>query len=372
MNIQLAHKIELKPNDAQKGYFAKACGISRFTWNWGLAEWKRQYEDGLKPAGLELKKQFNAIKKELYPWVFEVLRDANSQPFSNLQTAFNRFFKNSSKYPQFKKKSVNDSFYIANDKFKVEKKKIYIPKLGWVRMWECLNISGKILSATISRIADKWFVSIPLKMKITPGVCENQEAVGVDLGVKKLATISNGEVFEGPKPHNALLNRLRRLNKSLSRKVKGSNNWKKAKLKLSRLHMKIGNIRKDALHKLTNHLVCEYDIIGIEDLNVNGMSKNHKLARSILDMGFYEFKRQLEYKALIAGVKIVQADRFYPSSKLCSRCNHKKIDLNLSDRVYRCSNCGSIIDRDLNAAINLKNFAVGSTVKACGDAVRPK
>jgi putative transposase len=203
-------------------------------------------------------------------------------------------------------------------------------------------------------------------MEITPPTFKNQEVVGVDLGVKQLAVLSNGEQIEGTKPHKNLLDKLRRLNKSLSRKVKGSKNWLKSKLKLSKLHARIANIRKDALHKLTTKLVQEFDVIGIEDLKVSGMVRNHKLARSILDMGFSEFRRQLEYKSVIAGLKIVFANRFFPSSKMCSRCGNVKSDLTLSDRVYCCNNCGFKLDRDLNAAINLKNIAVGSTVSACG------
>ncbi|MBW2010150.1 MAG: transposase [Deltaproteobacteria bacterium] len=372
MLFQLSHKIELKPNNVQEGYFKQACGIARFTYNWALEEWNRQYQEGLKPSALALKKEFNAIKYEEFPWISEVLRDANSQPFTNLGKAFVNFFNGTGKHPVFKKRGIRDSFYIANDQFKLDGFKIRIPKLGWIRMREQLRFTGKILSATVSRIADKWFVAINVQTDLTPAINKSHVVVGVDLGVKQLATLSDGTVVEGPKPHKALLQRLRRLNKSLSRKEKGSNNWKKAKLKLSRLHMRIANIRNDAIHKLTTTLVKNFKVIGIEDLNVNGMVKNHKLARSILDMGFGEFVRQLDYKARMLAVEIVQAGRFYPSSKTCSKCEFKKDNLTLSDRVFRCDSCGFEIDRDLNAAINLEKPAVGSTVTACGEAVRPK
>jgi putative transposase len=372
MLLQLSHKIELNPNNVQEGYFKKACGVARFTYNWGLEEWKRQYQEGLKPSGLALKKQFNAIKHEEFPWISEVLRDANSQPFTNLGKAFVNFFNGTGKYPVFKKRGVNDSFYIANDKFRLDGNKIKIPKLGWVKMREQLRFAGKILSATVSRIADKWFVAINVQTDLSPAISKSHVIIGVDLGVKQLATLSDGTVVEGPKPHRVLLKRLRSLNQSLARKKKGSNNRKKAKLKLSRLHMRIANIRNDAIHKLTTTLVKNFKVIGIENLNVNGMAKNHNLARSILDMGFGEFVRQLNYKAKIFGVEIVQADRFYPSSKTCCRCGYRKDNLTLSDRVFRCESCGFEIDRDLNAAINLEKLAVGSTVTACGEAVRPK
>ena len=241
MNISLAHKIELKPNNIQKGYFARACGTARFVWNWGLSEWKRQYEEGLKPSGLGLKKEFNAIKKEEFPWVFDVLRDANSQPFNNLQKAFTSFFKGTSKYPTFKKKGIGDSFYIANDQFKIEKDRIHIPKLGWVRLKESFCHFGKIMNATVSRTTDKWFVSIGVKMDLTPATCENQAIVGVDLGVKNLATLSSGEMMEGPKPYRKLKKKLRRLQQAFSRKEKGSKNREKLKRKISRLHYRISN-----------------------------------------------------------------------------------------------------------------------------------
>ncbi len=372
MLFQIAHKIELSPNNIQKGYFRQACGTARFTYNWALGEWNRQYQEGLKPSTFALKKQFNALKHEEFPWISSVLRDANSQPFTNLGKAFVRFFEGTGKYPVFKKRGIHDSFYIANDKFRLDRCKIKIPKLGWIRMRKQLRFTGKILSTTVSRIADKWFVAINLKTDLTPAISKNHVVIGVDLGVKHLATLSDGTIVEGPKPHKVLFQRLRRLNKSLSRKEKGSNNWKKGKLKLSRLHARIANIRKDALHKLTTMLVQNFSIVGIEDLNVNGMVKNRRLSRSILDMGFGEFVRQLSYKAKMFAVEIVQADRFYPSSKTCCRCGFKKDNLTLSDRVFRCDNCGFKIDRDLNAAINLEKLAVGSTVTACGEEVRPK
>jgi putative transposase len=356
MLIQLSHKIELDANNIQQGYFRKACGIARFTYNWALEEWNRQFQEGLKPSALALKKQFNAIKNEQFPWISEVLRDANSQPFSNLDRAFVNFFNGTGKYPVFKKRGVNDSFYIANDKFRLEGKKIRIPKLGWIRMREHLRFSGKILSATVSRMANKWFVAVNIQLDTTPAVNKSHVVVGVDLGVRQLATLSDGTVVEGPKPHRALLKRLRRLNQSLARKEKGSSNWKKAGRKLSRLHMRIANIRNDALHKLTTALVRNFKVIGIEDLNVNGMVQNHNLARSILDMGFGEFGRQLDYKARMTAVKIVRADRFYPSSKTCCRCECRKDKLSLSERVFRCEHCGLEIDRDVNAAINLEKW----------------
>lgn len=227
--------------------------------------------------------------------------------------------------------------------------------------------ANKIVSATISRGANKWFVSVTVEIqKPRPIANDNQVAVGVDLGLNHFATLSTGEKITGPKPHKALMNRLRRLSRSLSRKQKGSNNRKKAKIKLSRLHYRIANIRRDAQHQLTTRLVKNFDIIGIEDLHVKGMLKNRKLSRSIADMGFHEFRRQLEYKAPCLGKKLVVVERWFASSKICSHCDRKVDNLPLSVREWTCPFCFTHHDRDINASVNLEKKAVSSTVSACG------
>jgi putative transposase len=195
--------------------------------------------------------------------------------------------------------------------------------------------------------------------------------VGVDLGVNRLATLSDGTLIQGTKPHKALLNRLQRLSRSLSRKQKGSKNRVKAKRKLARLHVRIANIRNDELHKLTTRLASQYGVIGIEDLNVKGMMANHHLARAVGDMGFHEFRRQLEYKTGMRGSQVIVADRWFASSKICSVCETKQESMPLSTREWTCSECGTHQERDLNAAKNLMKWAVSSTVTACGEDVRP-
>ena len=419
--IKLAHKIELIPNKAQIEYFAKACGVSRFAYNWALANWNSQYknwkeaeveakENGTinnlpKPNEYELRKQFNAIKKDQYPFVKEITKCAVQQGIKDLGTAFTRFFKKVSNYPQFHKKGRNDSFYLDNIVFKVVNQKIYIPKLGWVKMRENLRFHGKIMSATVSRIADKWFVSIQVDVPLEflniacesnnqdNSYCENQtvlndsmvkdvnlKAVGIDLGIKTMATLSYDnkiEKIDAPKPLKRYLSKLKRLQRKLSRQGKCytmedyvdangetrkirkySNNYMKNKTKLARLHAKIRNIRQDFLHKLTTRLVKEFDIICIEDLNVRGMMANHKLARAIMDLGLYEFRRQLIYKAQMCGKEVVIADRWYPSSKTCSHCGEKLKSLELSVREWECEHCHTVHDRDANAAINLRNYGL--------------
>jgi putative transposase len=368
-----AHRIALDPTNAQATYFAKASGVARFAYNWALAAWQEQYEahkkDPTQPAPTEaaLRRHLNAIKKEKFPWMLEVTKNAPQMAIMHLGQAFKNFFAKCAKYPQFRKKGVHDRFTLTNDQFAVSGVRIRVPHLGWVRMREGLRFLGKLISATISRTADRWFVSIIVELPDESPPPKSKEAiVGLDLGVSALATLSTGEKIVGPKPHTALLHRLRRVSQALSRKIKGSKNRAKAKTKLARLHARISNIRLDALHKLTTQLVTHYDTICIENLNVRSMVKNRRLARSIADMGFYELSRQLTYKAAQHGCTLVVAERFFPSSKTCSHCGHLLDTLPLAMRHWTCSACGAEHDRDINAARNLAALAVSSTVNACG------
>lgn len=289
----LGHTIELKPNNKQTTHFKKACGVARFAYNWALAEWKNQYEadkgyrndclansieiDKSKlnsPNQFKLRKQFNSIKKQQFPFMAEVTKCSPQEAIIQLGKAFDNFFKGRAKYPQYRKKGVNDRFSLTNDQFKLIGKKIKIPKLGWVRLKENLRFSGKILNATVFKKGGKWFVSVGVEIDNIPKLnAKTHKSVGLDLGITDLAVLSNGEKIKAPKPLKKNLKKLQRLSKSLSRKQKGSNNRAKAKTKLSRLHYKIGCIRKDFLHKLTSKLVSQFDVICIEDLNIKGMVK---------------------------------------------------------------------------------------------------
>jgi putative transposase len=234
-------------------------------------------------------------------------------------------------------------------------------------MREPLRLTGKVVSASVARVADHWYASITVDSSdplVLPA--DNQGAVGVDLGITALATLSTGETYQGPKALRTLLTRLRRLSRALSRKVKGSRNRARAKLKLARLHARIANIRRDSLHKLSTSITRRFHAIGIEDLNVKGMLGNRYLARAIADMGFYELRRQLDYKATWRGGQVVLVDRWYPSSKLCSCCGYRLEELGLDVRHWTCPGCGASNERDVNAAINLRNVAVSSTASACG------
>ena len=375
----MSHKIELKPNDKQKTYFKKACGVFRFVWNWALMTWNLQYEAyreaKLKdpditvkpPNALSLKKLFNnTIKKEpKFEWLYEVTKYASQQPFINLQKSWDRFFKKSSNRPRFKSKSRGkDSFYIGGDQIKVKANQIWIPLLGWVRMRECLRFEGKINSVTISRQADRWYVSIQVEItnisnslkskKVISNGSENQAPVGVDLGLNTAVQLSNGISIKAPKPLSEYLRRMARYQRKFSKMTKGSKNRAKLRMKISRLHKRISNMREDFLHKTTSYLVYNYSSVGIEDLNVKGMVKNRKLSRAISDVGFGEFRRQLSYKSSMCEIPLKVFDRFFPSSKSCNCCKNIKSDLSLSDRTYICDVCGNKIDRDLNASINLE------------------
>jgi len=370
----MAHRIALDPNDRQATHLARAAGTARFAWNWALAEWQRQYAawkaDNCQPRPSEaaLRRQLNAIKREQFPWMLEVTKCAPQMAIIQLGQAFGNFFAGRARYPKFRRKGVDDRFTITNDQVNVRGLRIRIPKLGWVRMREPLRFTGHILSATVSRTADRWFVSITVDTDDPPRrPAENQGVVGVDVGVAVLATLSTGETISGPKPHTALLKRLRRLSRSLSKKQKGSRNRAKARRKLARLHARIANIRQDALHKLTSGLTRRFHTIGIENLNVRGMLTNRRLARSIADMGWGEFRRQLEYKAARRGGVVVVADRFFASSRTCSACGHRREVLPLAVRLWTCQACGVLHDRDVNAARNLARYAVSSTVSACGE-----
>jgi putative transposase len=275
----LSHKIPLAPTLEQRLFFERAASTARFTYNWALAEWQERYQLGGKPQGHLLKKSFNALRRVQSPWTYDVHRDATAQPFADLQRAFVNFWKGNAEYPQFKKKGkCRDSFYVACDKFHVVGKTVVLPKVGVVRMREELRFDGKILSARVTREADRWSISIQVELP-----ADYQRArtaggqVGVDLGITHLATLSTGEVVDGPKPLKSVLKHLKRANRVLHRRKKGRANRKKAQRRVARIHARVSHIRNDALHKLTSQLCRKNQAISIEDLHVKGMIKNKHL-----------------------------------------------------------------------------------------------
>jgi putative transposase len=377
----IAHRIALDPTNKQRTYFARAAGTARFAYNWALAEWKAQYGAGKSdpslpaPSEASLRKKLNSLKRENFPWMFDVTKCAVQEAVIDLGSAFAAFFEKRAKYPKFKKKGAHDSFCAANEvgTFRCDGKRIKLPKIGWVRMRETVRFDGVLKRVTVTRTADRWFASILVDAPGPEPVVDRNGTVGIDVGVKVLITPSKGEPVHGPKAHTVLLKRLRRVSRAMSRKRHHSRNRARAQRKLARLHARIANIRRDAAHKATTMLAKTYRRIGIEDLNVRGMVRNRHLARSVTDGAFFEIRRQLEYKERMYATTVVVADRWFPSSKTCSCCGVVKGTLDSNDRTFRCDDCGFECDRDLNAARNLENYADSfaalkavSTAVACG------
>ena len=370
-----AHKITLKLNNKQKTHMAKASGCARFAYNWALAEWQKEYDAGRKPNEAAMRRSLNAVKSTEFPWMLEVTKCAPQMAIKDLGKAFNNFFAKRADYPKFKKKGIHDSFTLSNDQTKVCGKKLWIPNLGLVKMREDLRFDGKLLWVTISRSGNDWCASISVEIPDSATIPEEPNAnqvVGIDLGVSQLATLSTGEVFPNPNALEKKLEKLQRLSRNLSRKQKGSKNREKVRRKICNLHRSISDLRSDTLHKMTTNITRRFGVVCLEDLNVRGMTKNKHLARRLSDSSFGEIRRQLEYKSKSRGGRVLFVNAFFPSSKLCHMCLSKNECLTLADRKWQCSKCGTIHDRDLNAALNIRNHAVSYTVagdarKACGE-----
>ncbi len=358
VKMLLGFKTELKLNNQQRTILAKHCGVARHAWNWGL--WltknildhnKANPQGKLKfPSAIDLHKLLVAMVKSENQWYYECSKSTPQIALIALREAWKRCFKKTAGVPKFKKKGRRDSFTLEGTVKISGNNKIQVPVIGILKTYERLP-QVSIKSCTISRQADRWFISF--RFDVEQQELSHSGVVGVDLGIKALATLSTGSVVLGAKSYRKyrdILSRMQWLNRH---KIIGSSNWKKAQVKIARLHRKIANIRKDTLHKLTTLLAKNHGVIVIENLNVSGMMANHKLAASVADMGFFEFRRQLTYKCKLYGSKLVIVDRWFPSSKTCSNCGTKKETLSLGERMFECSHCGFKIDRDLNAAINL-------------------
>jgi len=360
----LGFKTQLKLNNQQRTALARHAGVARHAWNWGLGLTKQildhnklHPEEKIKfPSAIDLHKWLVALVKSEHPWYYEVSKSSPQNALRHLRVAWDRCFKKTSGAPKFKKKGRHDSFELDGAIHIKGLKKIQIPKIGLLKTYEALPQDAQPKSVTISRQADDWFISFRIEIEpvITPKAVD---VVGVDLGVQSLATLSTGEVFEGAKAYRQMETRLSRLQWLNRHKQRGSANGQKAQRKIAQLHQRIANIRKDTLHKLTTYLAKNHSVVVIEDLNVSGMMANHRLSKAIQDMGFYEFRRQLDYKTKLYGSELAIVDRWFPSSKTCSSCGTKKDTLSLSERVFDCDHCGFQIDRDLNAAINLEKAA---------------
>lgn len=360
-----AHKIRLHPTPEQANHFAQAAGTARFTFNWAVAEWQKQYEAGRKPNARALRTHFNAIRKEQFPWTYHVSKSVVEGAFMDVASAFKNFFagnqgKRKVGYPKFKsKKRSRAAFYLANDRFTVGDHWIDMSKLGRVNMAEKLRFSGKILSARVSKTADRWFVSITVEMP-DEVLFTIHPPVGIDVGLNRLATLNDGRRYENQRPLTHHLKKVRQLNKELARRIKGGKNWLKTKSKLGRQHDEIACQRLDVLHKLTTQIVQTSGIVAVEDLHVKGLIQNRCLSRAFSDAAVGKLLDLLECKISHTGGVLIKVGRFYPSSQLCHWCGAQRCDLTLADRVFVCpdSTCGYIGDRDENASWNILQEAL--------------
>jgi putative transposase len=365
----LSFKTELKPNNKQVTRFRQHCGVARHAYNFGNAAILdvlklRETDKSVKvPSAIDLHKRLVAEVKPLNPWYYESSKASPQQALAEVREAWKRCFSKTSKQPRFKKKGKSkDSFYLeqgtkANPGIKNDGKRIKLPKIGWVRLHEALPVAA-VHNCVVSRQADRWFLAFKYEIEL-PTVETDRPSVGVDIGIKELAVTSDGKVFSNPKAYRRMSKKLKRLQRFVSRKVKGSKNRSKAISKLARLHVKVGNIRKDAIHKLTHHLAKNHGTVKIEDLSIKAFLKNHKLAGAIADCGMYEFKRQLEYKTEKFSSQLILVDRFFPSSQICSGCQMHRHKMLLKNRVFECPECGHFEDRDLNAAKNIERWFEG-------------
>ena len=370
----LAHRIRLDLNNAQRTWFTRCAGTARFVFNWGLAEWQRQYAAGEKPSWQKINTALNARKKTDLVWLNELPWYIANNALSNLGKAFSGFFRRVKAgerpgYPKFKKRGRTQlAFSVEARSLTFSGRRLKLPKIGWIRLREPLRFPGKVLSARFIEHAGHWYVSVQVEVDesrwIYPHHCETQAAGGIDLGLVDLAVVSDGTRTVAPRALRQYERKLRQLNKELSRRTKGSSNWKKTKAKLGRLHERIANVRAATTHGLTASLVKRFRWIGLEDLSIKGMAKT-RLAKSVMDAAMAEVRRQLEYKAPLAGSTVVVASRWFPSSKRCSICANVLADLPLSTRHWTCPGCGANHDRDENAAENLKQLAAAYAVTAC-------
>jgi putative transposase len=372
--VKKAYKFRFYPTVEQASFLRKMVGCCRYVYNRSLAlrseEWT---QEKARLSGYDLHKKITIWKRDAETqWLSEVPVVTLQQSVNNLEVAFQNFFANRAKYPKFKKKSSGGSCRFTRSAFRIKGQKVRLAKTGeslnvrWSRQLPHENPS----QCTVRLLpSGEWYISFLFDEEATilPRV---SKTIGLDMGISALVTTSDGEKVIGAKSARRHAQRLSRAQKSASRKIKGSNNRRKAALKVARIHRKISDIRKDQLHKLTTRLVRENQSIAIEDLAVRNMLKNHKLAGSISDSSWGELKRMLEYKCKWYGRELVIVDRWFPSSKACHKCGHVAEKLPLNIREWECPQCGVLHDRDVNAAKNI--HAAGTVVNACGGAVRPK
>jgi len=367
-----AHKFRLNPNKEQRIKFAQFAGCARYVFNHALASFLNALNGETKlPTYNDAAKKLPQMKEsEETAWLKEVHSQILQQALMHLYKGITKFFKERIsnpliRLPRFKRKGRKESFRYPQN-IKVEDGKVFLPKIGWVRYRDSRTIEGSIKQAVIKKEAGHWYIIFFVEVEIdtTKVPIVDKEAVGIDLGLLCFAALSNGETIQAPAYLKKHLDKLRRLNKELSRKKKFSRNWYKCVAKIQRLHIRIKNLRNDFLHKLSTLLSKNHGVVCMEDLNIKGMVKNSRLARSISDAAWGRFVSFLEYKCDWTGKHFVKVPRWFPSSKLCSSCGNKQ-DMPLHKREYHCKECGLVLDRDINASKNIRMAGL-SILKACG------
>lgn len=360
----LGRKIRLYPNAAQAQRLEQTVGACRWLWNHLLELNKARYEAEKKFIfGREMSAMLPGLKQN-YCWLREAPSYSLVRVTKTLERAIVDSFKSARGFPKVKRKSLTfGSFYLSNQAVLFQDTALVMAKIGEIAFRGDISGLGKIMSATVSKSGAEWYCTIVHEVVCAEAV-QPAEIVGIDLGLSHLVTTSDGQVFDNPRPLNKAAKRVARLQRQLERCEKGSNNSKKRQLRLHKAHRKVARIRADHLHKMTTKLVAKADVVAMEDLNVKGLCRT-KMAGSMADAAFGEIERQLQYKTKLHGKTLVQADRFFPSTQLCSACGAKQ-KMPLSVRTYRCS-CGMEMDRDVNAALNLKAWAVNQLGAGCSE-----
>jgi len=373
MLVTKAHKIQLEVSPEIEQLFVSWSGAARWSYNLGLGRKKDAFEKtGKSPGSYALMQEVVALKKtDEYAWLNDIPKSVPRMALMQLETAYANFFRRvkggdaKPGFPKFKskKRSKKLSFHLEPDAIAIDGNQVRIPKIGWLKMHQAIRFDGKIVGTVcISCTAGRWYASFSVETGVAdPIEKQEREAVGVDVGIKHLAVLSDGKTFDNPKSFYRLERLLARAQRQMARKQKGSKRWQKAKLRVQRIHKRIADLRANATHHVSAYVVANYDGVAIEDLNVSGMTQNHHLAKAVLDANMTELHRQLIYKMAWSGGEVRQVDRFFPSSRLCSVCGLINGELTLADREWTCE-CGAHHDRDRNAANNLAIKCFGPMV----------